>query len=77
MATANRTTPYPTLARKARHRAERQPAALSQAAWRILTEILPCACKSQRCRLIWAARTLGITAALALDLYIAHKFGAI
>lgn len=68
MPVLNRTATFPALTSKARHRAARQPTAISQAARRILTEILPCPCRTWRCRVIWASRSLILAAGIAFNL---------
>jgi len=46
----------------------------------VLNRMLPCPCRTWRCRLHYAARVLAVPAAIAgiaLNLYIAHGFGLI
>jgi hypothetical protein len=43
----------------------------------VLNVMLPCACRTWRCRVIYASRVLVVAAGLASGLFTAVKFGLI
>lgn len=41
----------------------------------VVQRMLPCPCRTWRCRAFYASRALAIVAALGVDLFAAAKFG--